>query len=247
MRRHLGLAFASVISLSLAGLGTASAADMAVKARPVAVAPILYSWTGCYIGVNGGGLWARKNWHVSDTGALITNQDVDGGMIGGQVGCNYQVNSWVFGIQGDYDWADANGRTNDQIFAATDGTQIRALGSVTGRVGYAWDQFLGYVKGGAAWERDNYDTRFIATNIVFSTASNTRDGYTVGIGGEYAFTQNLTGFVEYDYYDFGTRRTGFTVVTNNTLQFADIRETKNVLKAGLNWKFNWAQPVVARY
>ena len=72
---------------------------------------------------------------------------------------------------------------------------------------------------------------------------------TVGAGGEYAFTDYLTGFVEGDYYDFGTRTSTF-----NTFPVAlgipiDIKERKFVAKAGLNWKFNWfaPAPVVTRY
>jgi outer membrane immunogenic protein len=234
---------AAVALGAIHSIGAASAADMAVGAQPVVTH---VNWTGCYVGLNGGALWARKNWTVSNTGAPITSQEVDGALAGGQVGCNYQVpwDPMVFGIQGDYDWSSASGRTNDQIFAGTDGTRIKSLGSVTGRVGYAWDQFLGYVKGGVAWEKDNYDTTFIATGVVFSTASSIRDGWTLGVGGEYAFTKNLTGFVEYDYYDLGTRRTAFTVVTNGTQQFANIREQKSALKGGLNWKFDWFQPFV---
>ena len=79
---------------------------------------------------------------------------------------------------------------------------MKSLASVTGRLGYAWDRFLGYVKGGGAWENDDH---FFTDAINTGTASLTRSGWTVGIGGEYAFTNFVSGFVEYDYYDFGDR------------------------------------------
>ena len=82
--------------------------------------------------------------------------------------------------------------------------RIKSLATVTGRVGYAWDRFLGYVKGGGAWERDEYHVTISPATTV-ATAGETRSGWTVGVGGEYAFTDYLSGFVEYNYYDFGTR------------------------------------------
>lgn len=243
---------AAVALGAILGIGAASAADLAIKAQPTYTR---VDWTGCYAGLNGGGLWADQKWNVSNTGAPITSQNFNGALAGGQVGCNYQENVWVFGIQGDYDWSSGSGRSNDQAFpfniAGTDGTRIKSLGSVTGRVGYAWDRFLGYGKFGGAWEQNSYDTTFLATGVAFSTANSTRAGWTVGVGGEYAFTKNLSGFIEYNYYDFGTQRTGFTVlpnalaVTAGTQQFANIRDQKSVLKGGLNWKFDWYQPVVA--
>ena len=87
-----------------------------------------------------------------------------------------------------------------------DHSRIKSLASVTGRVGYGWDRFLGYVKGGGAWERDDYTITILPAS---RPASATRSGWTVGIGGEYAFTNWLSGFVEYNYYDFGKRSLTF--------------------------------------
>jgi hypothetical protein len=70
-------------------------------------------------------------------------------------------------------------------------TKVDSLASVTGRVGYGWDRFLGYVKGGGAWERDKYD---FSNGVIIGTLEDTRSGWTIGIGGEYAFTNFVTGF-----------------------------------------------------
>jgi outer membrane immunogenic protein len=110
---------------------------------------------------------------------------------------------------------------------------VKSLASVTGRLGYAWDRFLGYVKGGGAWENDDH---FFTDNINTGTASLTRSGWTVGIGGEYAFTNFVSGFVEYDYYDFGDRDVLFTGNTFSTFTY-DIKETKSVVKVGLNLRW----------
>src|SRR5262249_54990318 len=150
------------------------------------VVPVAYSWSGCYIGGNGGGLWARKDFSVPipavtvpGVGAFvggvvpIGSQDLSGWEAGGQVGFNFQAGSWVFGIQGDYDWADATATTTGILgpLGASETSRVRALGSVTGRVGYAWDRMLWYVKGGIAWERDNYDFAATFNLVPFLTAN----------------------------------------------------------------------------
>jgi outer membrane immunogenic protein len=127
------------------------------------------------------------------------------------------------------------------------------VASVTGRIGYAWDRFLGYVKGGGAWERDELTIDFFNTGVIGSR-SDTRSGWTIGIGGEYAFTNWITGFVEYDYYNFGGRSNDFVCGPRacfaNTFDLPiDVKETKSVFKVGLNFLFNGVGkgPLTARY
>jgi outer membrane immunogenic protein len=237
-------------TLALSFAAPAMATDLARRPAPVYAppAPVVayYTWTGCYVGGNGGGLWANKEWIDRNPldpsfGASFGSHTASGGLGGVQAGCNYQVGSWVFGVQGDYDWAGITGSNANTVFTRfTDQTQIQSLASVTARTGYAWDRFLGYVKGGGAWEKDNYS--LLIGGATVATASETRGGWTIGIGAEYAFLDWLTGFVEYDYYDFGTRTNAlacaFAVcgLTSATVLF-DVKETKNVFKAGLNFKF----------
>src|SRR5262249_23448381 len=121
-------------------------------------------------------------------------------------------------------------------------TRVKSLASVTGRLGYAWDRFLGYVKGGGAWERDDHDYDFFG---LIGTANVTRSGWTVGVGGEYAFTNWITGFIEYNYYDFGTSDILFTQTDGFTFTYG-IKETKSVVKGGINFRWG-AGPVSARY
>lgn len=237
------------VALSALIAGPAMAADLPVRGPVYKAAPPVvtyYSWTGCYIGGHVGGLWVQKDWSDADplsatAGQAIGSHDANGWLGGAQVGCNYQVGGWVFGIQGDYAWTDASGSSANVLAApgsSTISSNVKGLSSVTGRVGYAWDRFLGYVKGGGAWEKDDYTVTFPA---LVSTASQTRSGWTVGIGGEYAFTNNLSGFIEYDYYSFGTKSANF-----NLVGIADIKEDKSVVKVGLNWKFGKG-PLVANY
>src|SRR4030088_2983353 len=116
MRRHMKLAFAAGILLGLGATGVATAADMAIKARPV-VAPVMYNWAGCYIGGNVGGGWARiDTTRVLDvTGApAFANygRENDSAFIGGgQAGCDFIAgSSLVFGVQGQFDFGDIKGR-----------------------------------------------------------------------------------------------------------------------------------------
>jgi outer membrane immunogenic protein len=241
----------------------AMAADLAVKAPP----PVYrYSWTGCYIGGNVGGLWAHKDWTVAPgdptlgavVGAPFGSHDPNSWLGGAQAGCDYQfAGGFVVGIAGDYDWTNAKASSGDAVnnlaFATTgylDQSNIKNLASVTGRVGYGWDRFLGYVKGGGAWERDDY-TIFTPAGLAAATASQTRGGWTVGVGGEYAFTNWLTGFAEYDYYNFGTRdlafvSSGAVIAAGRIFDVVSIKETKSVFKAGLNLRWG-PGPVVAKY
>jgi outer membrane immunogenic protein len=250
--------------LSLATVGLAAliavpamAADVAVRRPayrppPPPPPPILFSWTGCFIGGHVGGLWARKEWFdrtfdSSTFGASDGAHDADGFLGGVQGGCDYQfLGGFVIGIQGDYAWADADGSSASILFNATNHSSIESLASVTGRVGFAWDRFLGYVRAGGAWESDEYHISSPSAFVV-ATASESRGGWTVGIGGEYAFTNFLTAFVEYNYYDFGDRDHTFVSPSNSFV--VGIDETKSVLKGGLNFRFGgWgAPPVVARY
>ena len=113
--------------------------------------------------------------------------------------------------------------------------------------GFDYNRFLGYVRGGGAWERDEYRATTIILGTAY-TARETRSGWTIGVGGEYAFTNVLSGFVEYGYYDFGTRQIGLTPqVAGVGPAFVDIKETKSVVRAGLNFRFGGYALVAAKY
>ena len=212
-------------TVALVALGLAvpaSAADLA--ARPYTKAPAyvpaqIYNWTGFYIGGHVGGAFRGDDNNVLGGSS-------DGTFMGGvQVGYDYQFSpNWVMGLEANYSFKDTNG-----IFAN------RNLGSVTGRLGYTWGPALLYAKGGYAWA----DTRF--TNGFGGDGG--RDGYTVGAGLEYLFTQNWSGKIEYQYYDFGNVN-----VFDNTGAFAGrFRNDEHTIKVGLNYRFGWGGPVVAKY
>jgi outer membrane immunogenic protein len=248
------------VALTALAASSAMAADLGRPvykgAPPPPPPPLLWSWTGCYIGVHAGGLWVDKTWYDRNDplslsyGQSLGSHEPTGWLAGGQVGCDYQfAGGFVIGIAGDYAWADAeanNVNILDSYF--THYSKVKSLASVTGRIGFAWDRFLAYVKGGGAWERDEfwaYDSYEVDT----WNASGTRSGWTVGIGAEFAFTNFLTGFVEYNYYDFGNKDHTFVSALYGDTYVLGIDETKSVIKAGLNLRFGgWGKaPVVAKY
>ena len=225
MRRRKTMKKILMGTVALVALGLAvpaSAADLA--ARPYTKAPAyvpaqIYNWTGFYIGGHVGGAFRGDDNNVLGGSS-------DGTFMGGvQVGYDYQFSpNWVMGLEANYSFKDTNG-----IFAN------RNLGSVTGRLGYTWGPTLLYAKGGYAWA----DTRF--SNGFGGDGG--RDGYTVGAGLEYLFTQNWSGKIEYQYYDFGNVN-----VFDNTGAFAGrFRNDEHTIKVGLNYRFGWGGPVVAKY
>ncbi|SDP47162.1 outer membrane protein [Afipia sp. GAS231] len=261
--------FALGMLAAVAMTGSAVAADMApryTKAPPPA--PIaIYTWTGCYIGANVGGAWHNINQNAPRRvdGTIFTppldlgSADSQGDFIGGgQVGCDYQfAGNWVVGIQGMFDFGNTNSRNNilDARTAALGTpfttTRTRDLYTVTGRVGYLFTpQLLGYVKGGGAWTNTYTEVRgTLPFPFLSESASADRQGYTVGGGLEYQFARGWSVFGEYNYADFGRKDISFTNGPGTVGSPSVVSTRLNIQTAlvGVNYKFNFAQPVVAKY
>ncbi len=214
----------------------------AYQAAAPAVAAL--TWTGCYFGGHGGGLLVRDdstfvgpNGSGSLTiGTSLGGHDATGRLAGIQIGCNYQVGNWVFGAQGGFAWADAWGSHPDPFFLTTDSSRTRQLMETTWRAGYTWDRFFGYAKAGGGWERIYY-TMDALPNTDDGGGSRETGGWTVGIGVEYAVTAWLSAFIEYDHFDFGTVTQTFVNRSGTFVAIENIRDTKDLLKVGLNLRF----------
>ena len=154
----------------------------------------------------------------------------------------------MFGLEAQGNWADFKGSNASlQLFGVpSNRSTVNGLGLFTGQVGYAWNNALLYVKGGAAVTSDKYQGFFTATNIVFDNASETRWGGVIGAGLEYGFAPNWSVGIEYDHLFMGTRSVGFTTVI---IPFADrtdrISQDVDMGTVRLNYRFGG--PAVARY
>ena len=156
-----------------------------------------------------------------------------GFLVGGTLGYNYQTGSFVWGLEGDIAWSDVKGSVACGL-GLTCETANRWLGTARGRLGYAFDRLLPYITGGGAF--GNVRASINPGPIV--SATNTRIGWTVGAGLEYAFLGNWTAKIEYLYVDLGSFDTGFTapVVEQRQLQGAHRprRPELQVLRADLH-------------
>jgi outer membrane immunogenic protein len=236
----LGGAALSLLSVS------AFAADLAV---PPPELPPAFSWSSCYGGGQAGGGWGQKNLTDSAgvlspiTGFSSANLNINGYVLGGQFGCDYQfAPNWLAGIEG----AAAGGSIAGNVGVAQplgipgDTANFKEttdlLTSVTGRVGYAWDHWLLYAKGGAAWASDKYAASgtFLGTPFDLQGTEN-RIGWTAGLGIEWAFAKEWSLRVEYDYYGFGRRSVTFIDATTGNIGPEDITQTIQIVKLGLNF------------
>jgi outer membrane immunogenic protein len=234
--------------LASAALGTlfignpSLAADLGVRGPWVAAIPV-FTWTGCYVGTHVGGGWADE---TITAPAIVPGVSVTGhtaGVLGGgQVGCNLQFGgNWVIGIEGEGSAADIKGDTNQTILGITGTASAKTdwIASATARLGYTWDRWLIYGKGGAAWAHNNYSLS-IPVFPEHETASDTRTGWTAGGGVEWAFWSNWSMKAEYNYYDFGTSSVtlvGTFAGVPIEVPGIEIRQRISVGKFGVNYRF----------
>ena len=255
MRRYRDLVLAAGVLLGLGAAGVASAADMAVKSRPL-VAPV-YNWTGCYIGANVGGAWSRmttSRFSQDVTGfapALYGTEDDTGFIGGGQVGCDWTVGSnLVVGIEGQFDFGGVNGRHALIAFPTQSETNsLRSVMTAAGRFGYLFTPtFLGYGKVGMAFKQ-NRNQVFQPNGALLESASFWLPGMDVGAGVEWVFAPNWSVFAEYNYIwiedQSGQHFNAVPGLLGETLNVKPIVQTAMV---GVNYKFHWdGGPVVAKY
>jgi outer membrane immunogenic protein len=257
MKKFL-LAALGAVSFGLAA--PASAADLA--ARPYTKAPMavaMYDWSGFYIGANGGWGSSRNCWAISNfvlVGPVVPAapegcHDASGGTVGGQIGYRWQASQWVFGLEAQGNWADFEGsNTSAQLLVTRNESRIDAFGLFTGQVGYAWNNALLYVKGGAAVTSNKYAGIDTGTGLVFDSANQTRWGATVGVGLEYGFAPNWSVGVEYNHLFMGDRDvvmvgTGTLFPAGASVRTDRISQDVDMVTARINYRFGG--PGVARY
>ena len=230
MKRLILAGVAGLAALTM--MQSANAADIARRQAMPTKAPAYfapYNWSGFYIGINGGGGWGDSDWSnaFGSTGSF----DISGGVVGGTIGYNWQVNQFVFGIEGDIDWSSIKGSTASGFCAGLAcETRNNWLGTVRGRIGYAFDRFMPYVTGGLAVG----DVK--STVVGFGSSTDTQTGWTAGGGLEMSIAGPWTAKVEYLYVDLGDTSCnavscgGFGAPT-------DVDFRANIVRAGVNYRF----------
>jgi outer membrane immunogenic protein len=238
----------------------ADAADKPAKPiyNPTPASLVTPFWTGTYLGAHIGGLFDSKIFTDSD-GTIDANPSLHGWLGGLQTGYNYQLGWLVLGGEGEFTWSRARGvfpcfSLGDQLCSA----DPEWIGSLAGRIGAAFGPALFYLKGGAAWVHDSYSNVATCSGIQPSggfnalcgdlfTASGSRPGWVVGVGGEYRFLPNWSAKVEYDYLRFGERSIAFNDSQGNFFTEL-IRQDTHLIKAGVNYHFGtWDSAPVSAY
>ncbi len=263
----------------------ASAADLPIYTKAPPVVPV-WTWTGFYVGGNVGYSWGRAATDFEETStstSVVTAtttgvprplpgngtsttatalafgsaaSDMNGWLGGVQAGYNWQIQQWVFGLEGDI---QATGQKDDPVFCGIPGcppgsaigtstTKLPWFGTFRGRIGYSWDvapsqPVMFYVTGGLAFgEVDaTYTGGIVGGPMGAVDVSSTRAGWTIGAGGEGRLGHsNWTLKLEYLYMDFGNvsgavGATGVPVITpfgiNNSDQIHFLTTTTTIAGA----------------
>lgn len=236
--KKLLLASAAIIAFG----ASAQAADLAAPRMPIAAAVVapVFSWTGFYAGLNVGIGFANTNLGAFALPFALSGSGT-GIVAGGQIGYNHQINNIVLGLEGDLGYFGVSRRAGDANgnFVAWRTTWDA---SIRGRLGVAIDRTLLYVTGGVAFA-DMRINGAAGQPIAFFpfSESQTRVGWTVGVGVEHAVTQNWTVRAEYLYANYGRR-------DFPTIPLAGVRLETHKFRVGVNYLFSTGpSAVVARY
>jgi outer membrane immunogenic protein len=235
-------------AVALATAGQSLAADLYTRPQP----PPLYPpppvplWAGFYFGGNLGVGWSQGS--LSDTaGNTFTPNSSVNFLGGGQFGYNYQFgvgSGVVAGAEADLDWAGNHNNISNAAAGVTVSTNDRWLTTLTGRLGYAWNGLLVYGKGGGAWvgSSDPTITNVTTGASITPSTSNSNFGWTLGAGVEYAFWQNWSARLEYDF--IGLNSQTFTIPAPGFAglpagdQFTGQNRNFQTINVGVNYKFH---------
>jgi outer membrane immunogenic protein len=244
MKKFL-LGTVGLVALGIAA--PAAAADLPARTYTKAPAYIaaVYDWSGFYIGANGG--WGQsRDRRLDPAGVFISSLTANGGEVGGQIGYRWQTGTWVIGLEAQGDWADISGSTVVPGFPlATARSRMDAFGLFTGQVGYAWNNALLYVKGGASITDRQYQLLATGGPVVADTGFQTRLGGTVGAGLEYGFTPNWSAAIEYDHIFESRHGVSYNTVLGVPLTGSSAGGDTDLVTARINYR--WGGPVVAKY
>ncbi|HVV62479.1 MAG TPA: outer membrane protein [Pseudolabrys sp.] len=216
------LASVGVLAM-FATVGVAGAADLPRReAMPAKAVPYVapYTWTGFYVGINGGGGWGRSAFSAP---FATPGFDLSGPIVGGTLGYNWQAGQAVFGLEGDLDWSDIRG--SRACAGTTCTTRNQWLSTVRGRLGYAANQFMPYITGGLAVG----DIKSTIAGV--GSSDDTKAGWTLGGGLEAKIAGPWSAKIEYLYVDLG-RGSNVAGGGGSNSSFHT-----NLVRGGINYKF----------
>jgi len=241
---------------AVATVQLASAADLSSRVAPLPVMPVAYNWTGFYVGGNGGYGWANVNSTVyaldgANPGVFEASDSSNrnGGFGGGQIGYNFlPFPHFLFGVEGDFDWASLTGDTSGCSLTgcATSSHKTDWFSTLRVRMGYVVDDWLFYGTGGIAWTHGS-TTRTITqvnnpalvSSLLGASASSSgqNTGWTLGGGVEYGFWRNWSVNVEYRYMQINPSRDFFFPIPSANRHVSAVEDI-NTVRAALNYHFN---------
>lgn len=261
--------------IALAALtGQALAGDLpSRKEAPVYAAPApVFTWTGFYIGAQAGYAFGHSSIDDYYKLALSTGMagpqslSPDGGLGGLHLGYNYQIGSWVLGVDGQFDWGSFSNSGSvsypflfpGNIFTLHRTVRANDLATVGARLGYAFNNVLLYAKGGLAltqWKYQDFssDALFGPYFSSYASATNNTAGWFVGAGAEYAFNNNWSANIEYRYIGFGRETSDLVQTLRWERAFGSIplgiASSLQTIEFGVTYHFGVAEaaPVVAKY
>jgi outer membrane immunogenic protein len=244
-------AWGFVAAAFLAASGTAGAADIA----PVPAIPVpSYNWAGLYLGAHVGGAWEHRDATIFNA---LTNAPLAPGEIhadsvigGGQIGFNYALTrNVIVGVEADVSGTDLRQTSFGANLFGVREKKIDVFGTARARLGYAWDNWLIYGTGGFAWvdEQMTRTQRVITVNNAtpgtVESASGVATGWAAGAGLEWGFARNWSARVEYLHLELDTQSFLFPLAA----QRVDAQVTIDSARIGVNYRFDWGAPLVARY
>jgi outer membrane immunogenic protein len=232
--------------LALAATAPLFAADLAVKAPPN-IPPPLFSWTGCFVGGHVGG--AVREDRLTSTLGRSGSFDTGGFVGGGQIGCDYQfAGGWVVGAEGRAAWTSLKSTNAGTVVFPAIGVTVPSqrttssdyLASATVRLGSSVaDRWLVFARGGAAWTNEKIDSAFIRPDglAVDPRVTDTRTGWTVGTGVDWAFAQHWSATLEYNYYNFGNNSPVMTDNFGTRVTIFSLKDNIHAVTTGVNYHF----------
>jgi outer membrane immunogenic protein len=194
-----------------------------------------FTWTGWYVGAEGGGANARTKQTNLNTGVSLGFFNQTGGFGGGTLGYNWQFAPWIFGLETDLAWGRIRGAETDCGPARNQicPTEEKAFGTARARAGVAvWDRTMLYVAGGLAYA----DIHAFKEQTAVTGGENWRAGWTIGTGLETMFAPHWSFKIEYLYATFPGTAAIYTIVASGT-RVGALERDMQIGRIGLNWHF----------